>query len=80
MFAKSLLALAFVPLEDVEIAYELLSRTCPEGDKIDKFNNYFKRTYVGKIIFELNYTLFYILKNRLLKQVNNEMVICFKSC
>ena len=42
--------MAFSPLDDVEVAYEILLRSCPEGEKLEEFNVYFERTYIGNII------------------------------
>lgn len=39
-------ALAYVPVQDVKVAYRALIRTTPDVPRLDEFNDYFGKTYV----------------------------------
>ena len=47
MLCSSLFGLAFVPVDNVERAFEVLAATVPDDDKVVEFVSYFKRTFIG---------------------------------
>ena len=47
MICSSLFGLAFVPVDKVERAFEVLAGTVPDDDKVLEFVSYFERTFIG---------------------------------